>query len=102
MTLNSSFMNSRTWFIAKICVSSILLAVLVSQADLQEVIKSIASTNPVTVLVAFLVALISWAVNTLKWQRLLEALQYRLRYSSLFRLNLIGLFYSLLLPGQIS
>lgn len=95
-------MNGGTWLFAKICVSVTLLAVLVSQADLREVVKSAGSTNPAAVLVAFLVALVSWAVNTLKWQRLLEALQYRLRYSCLFGLNLIGLFYSLVLPGQIS
>src|SRR3989442_8518562 len=98
MTINRSiFFNSRVLLVAKICVSSILLAVLVSRADIQEVVKSLASTNPVAVVAAFLIALVSWAVNTLKWQRLLEALQYRLRYSSLFGLNLIGLFYSLLL-----
>ncbi len=102
MTVQKSFFSSRAWLAVKIFVSAALLAALIGRADLQEVVRSMASTSPVSALMAFLVALVSWAVNTLKWQRLLEAMEYRLRYSSLFGLNLIGLFYSLLLPGQIS
>lgn len=102
MTAERPFFGGRVWLAFKIFVSAGLLAVLISRADLQEVVRSAASTSPVAVLIALLVALVSWAVNTLKWQRLLEATGYRLKYSSLFNLNLVGLFYSLLLPGQIS
>lgn len=75
---------------------------LISRANWTELANSIAGASPVGLILAFFLAMASWSVNTFKWQRLLQALGERCPYFSLFGLNLTGLFYSLLLPGQVS
>lgn len=83
-------------------ISVALLAVLLGNVDTAQVTESLLRADLRWLAVAFLAALGAWAVNTAKWQRLLAVLGRRLPYGYLFALNFVGMFYSVLLPGQIS
>ncbi|HCE42147.1 MAG TPA: hypothetical protein DET40_01195 [Lentisphaeria bacterium] len=83
---------------AKILITAVLLSVCLLNADVRMSIESLFSKIPYyNFLVAAALFLFAIAVNTLKWKLLLP--QYR--FSQMFRLNLIGRYYSLLLPGQL-
>lgn len=83
-------------------ISVALLAVLLANVDTGQVTGALLEADIRWLLLAFLAALSAWAVNTYKWQRLLAVLGRRLPYGYLFALNFVGMFYSVLLPGQIS
>ncbi len=95
-------MSGKTGLLLKAAVSIALLAVLVSRVPLAGLAATLARADPLLLTLAAAAAFGGWAVNTLKWWQLLAALHPGGRYSDLLALNFIGMFYSLVLPGQIS
>ena len=83
-------------------ISVALLAVLLVNIDTSQVAAALLRTDLRWLGLAFLAALAAWSMNTAKWQRLLATLGRRLPYGYLLALNFVGMFYSVLLPGQIS
>ena len=94
--------RERWWFILKLTVSLALLGYLLGRVDLEQVAALLIQAHPALLTLAFAATVAAWLLNTYKWQQLLRALGHGPAYRSLFALNYIGIFYSLVLPGQVS
>src|SRR5438046_2299497 len=79
-----------------------LMVFLLTQVDASQVVSGLAGADPLWLVGSVLAAIAAWCVNTWKWQRLLAVAGQRQRYPYLLGLNFIGMFYSIVLPGQIS
>ena len=90
------------WQVLKVAVSIVLLGFLLSRVDLGQISALLREAHPGFLALAFGTTVVAWLLNTLKWQRLLHALGQRLPYRQLLMLNYIGIFYALVLPGQVS
>jgi uncharacterized membrane protein YbhN (UPF0104 family) len=83
-------------------VAAVLLIVIFSRVDLQQMATVITSLSPSIVGLALLVNLFAWVVNSYKWQLLLTSYGIRHRLDGLLRLNLVANFFSKALPGQVT
>jgi len=88
-------------FIAKAAISLLLLTVVLVKVDLSSVFQVLGRADFLLCLLSISIAVGAWLVNTYKWQVLLTGPGIRPKYSELLRLNLIGMFYNLVLPGQV-
>ena len=94
--------SGKTGLLLKAAVSIALLAVLASRVPLADLAATLARADPLLLAGAVAAAFGGWAVNSLKWWQLLAALHPGGHYADLLALNFIGMFYGLVLPGQIS
>lgn len=94
--------KERWWLILKLMVSLALLGFLLGRVDRAQVAALLLEANPMLLSLAFAATVAAWLLNTYKWQLLLRALGHVPTYRSLLALNYIGIFYSLVLPGQVS
>jgi glycosyltransferase 2 family protein len=91
------------WRFIQALTSAALIAWLLSKVDYWASLKSLTEARFSLVLLAVLASFIQWAmVNTLCWYVLLRAVHVRIDFLRLARANFSGLFYSLVLPGQVS
>ncbi|MBM2826343.1 MAG: hypothetical protein HW403_407 [Dehalococcoidia bacterium] len=90
------------WPILRAAVSVLLLGLVIAQVEILDLWSYMASANLVLVAAGFAAAIASWCVNTQKWGVLLKTLGEEQSFWSLLALNFTGLFYSLVLPGQVS
>lgn len=85
----------------KLAASLLLLGFVLLKVDFAASLAALRSSNFPLVFLALLTAFVSWFINTFKWQVLLAGPGTHLTYRDLLRLNFIGLFYNLVLPGQV-
>ena len=85
----------------KLGASGLLLVFVLSRIDGASLFHSFAQSDPSLNLIATLVALLGWGINTFKWQILLVAPGVNISFRELLRLNFVGIFYNLVLPGQV-
>ncbi len=88
-------------FLAKLCVSVILLAVLIFSINIPSIADAIVHSNPLLVLGAICAGIFFFVVSTRKWQILLDGTGCTAGYMQLLQLNLLGQFYNMVLPGQV-
>ncbi|MHA2013515.1 MAG: lysylphosphatidylglycerol synthase transmembrane domain-containing protein [Candidatus Helarchaeota archaeon] len=84
------------WNFLKLFFALGLLIWLLLQSDLFKLYQIILQLSVGYVLLAFVILLLALIINAIKWYILLR--QYNI--TTLFKLNLVGIYYSLLLPGQ--
>ncbi len=82
-------------------ISVTLLAFLLANVDIGQVLVPLSTASVPWLALALASALAAWVINTAKWSVLLAALERRLSYFYLLALNFVGMFYSMVLPGQI-
>jgi hypothetical protein len=85
----------------KVALSCALLAFVLLRVDLGSLGRTLATSDFGLVAVAVLVTFAAHALNTLKWQVLLAGPGSHLQYLELLKLNFIGMFYNIVLPGQV-
>jgi uncharacterized membrane protein YbhN (UPF0104 family) len=85
----------------KLAASAALLVLVLLRVDGAFLAQTLVAANPWLILAATGIAAGGIYINTYKWQGLLAAPGVRTSYTELLRLNFIGLFYNLLLPGQV-
>lgn len=85
----------------KVGISLLLLGFVMARVDLPALFQNLGKSNPYLFLLATLLAFVSWFLNTYKWQVLLAEPGAHLDYPELLRLNFMGMFYNLVLPGQV-
>lgn len=88
------------WLLVRLVVSAALLAVLLERINFRAIADNLLHASvgwviAANVLTAPVIVLVSW-----KWQILLRAAGVRESLPRLVRMNLIGGFYSLILPGE--
>ena len=86
-------------FILKLFISLFILYFIFLEVDFRSVFEAIKRVNLFDFLVALIIIFVCWVINSKKWQLLLEFLGFKEKLFSLFRLNLISLFYTVILPG---
>jgi hypothetical protein len=85
----------------KIAASLLLLAFVLLRVDAAALVATIREGDPYLLLFATALAFASWFLNAYKWQMLLSEPGAHLRYIELARLTFVGIFYNLLVPGQV-
>ena len=93
--------KGRWWLLVKAVISVALLGFLLRQADLAQLATLLLEADVLLLALALGAIVLAWMLNTLKWQLLLHALGHHPAYGRLLALNYIGMFYSLVLPGQV-
>ncbi len=83
--------------IVKIFITCGLLIVLFIQSDLFQLYYTITKISIWYISLAFFLVILSFIINAFKWYLLLT--QYKI--TTLFKLNLVAVYYSTLLPGQL-
>ena len=86
---------------AKAAISILLVGVALSRVDVSSLLETLHRAALPFVLLAAAVNLAAWLINSYKWQWLLANSGVAVPYRDLFGLNLVGTFYSMVLPGQI-
>ena len=95
-------MNRRAWWwTAKFVVSSGLLVLLLTRVDVGQAAAELSHADPVWVVLAMGATFAAMAVTTLKWRLLLRNLSASPPFWRLLQLNYTGLFYGMVLPGQV-
>lgn len=92
-------MNNKLKIIIKIFVSFLILYFLFIKINKKEFFGIIAKLNFKYLIFGLIFFLISYLINTKKWQFLLSKLKINESFGKLFKLNLISLFYTNVLPG---
>jgi uncharacterized protein (TIRG00374 family) len=85
--------------IVKITVSLGLIVFLLSRFDFSLVMQRLRQADASYIIFAVFVMLFAWLINSKKWQILLRQIDFSYSLSWLYRVNLISLFYSSVLPG---
>ena len=88
--------------VAQALFSLALLTWLFTRIDVAQLAEALLTTDLTLWAAGLATAVAAWLLNTAKWRVLLRALGYPNPYLKLLALNFIGMFYSIVLPGQVS
>ncbi|MDQ1392613.1 MAG: glycosyltransferase 2 family protein [Acidimicrobiaceae bacterium] len=94
--------HRRVWSILRVLATIVMLVALVSRVDLDTILPDWDPTHVGWLLLAMLVTLAGIALASLRWQRVLAALDLRSRMPRLLSTYLAGLFISNFLPSTIA
>ncbi|HET9494396.1 MAG TPA: lysylphosphatidylglycerol synthase transmembrane domain-containing protein, partial [Chloroflexia bacterium] len=89
-------------FAVKAGASILLLILVLARVDISAVGAALTRADAALVFLAVVIGTASWFVNTYKWQLLLGEQGPAGKYLHLLRLNFVGFFYNLALPGQVA
>ncbi len=92
-------MRKKFFILLKIGISFSLIYLVITRIDGVEVLSTLRSVHPGILLLAFLIFVVAHYLNTFKWQILLKVLSISEDMGKLFELHLIGIFYTMFLPG---
>ncbi len=87
--------------VLKITLSVGLLVFLLSHTGVEDTFRQLSTANLWYIPVGVMIYLASQAVSSYRWQFLSEALGFRLSLRELYDYYLIGMYFSLFLPGSI-
>ncbi|CAN2047524.1 glycosyltransferase 2 family protein [Candidatus Magnetomoraceae bacterium gMMP-1] len=82
----------------KFLISLSLLGWFIMQTDFSKVLKVLGSIPFYIIFLAVIINIFAFYINAVKWHKLLN----NFKLMKLFSLNLIALYYMLILPGQIA
>lgn len=94
--------HRRVWAIVRVVATIVMLVVLVSRVDLKTVLPDWDMSHLAWLVVALVVTLAGILLASLRWQRVMSALDLRSRMPRLFSTYLAGLFISNFLPTTIA
>lgn len=86
-------------FFIKLGVSIFLIVFIFSKVSFSDIFKILQSFNLFYILISLFFVILCYIINSIKWKMLLDYFGFRKRFFSLFKLNLIAIFYGLVLPG---
>jgi glycosyltransferase 2 family protein len=85
----------------KIFLTGILLTVLLIKVDITEVVQIFLNLNPVYLMGALFLVPFLYYIRTVRWNKLLHALNITVPLPIAYKILLIGSFYGLVTPGRI-
>lgn len=99
----SSRRSRLLWTLARIAVTVAALSVLFSMTDMNAVRDTLRTFPPYAALVVIVLAYVALAIGTLRWSVLMRTCGATSTppLTRLYRLSLVGLFYSTVLPGAV-
>ena len=86
-------------YLLKAAVTIVLVWVLLSKIDLGRFLLEIKNVEFRYFVLVAIVAMISWMLNSLRWEALLKIFKIQTKLYRLFFYNLASVFYSFVLPG---
>jgi uncharacterized membrane protein YbhN (UPF0104 family) len=91
------------WRVVRLAVTALALAWVLSRVDLEEVGAAFLRVPWTAFAAAIALTYVNLGIGTLRWQILLHAYgaPHRPSFGALYRLNLIGFFYNVWLPGGV-
>ncbi len=89
--------SNKMKFLFRIALTLFFIFIILYKIDIKLVISNMSSISPIIILFTVLINIITVVDNSIKWNCLL--LKHPLM--DLFKLNMIGQFFSLVLPGQL-
>lgn len=102
--MDHNFVPQKKWresliFIAKICVSAILIFLAFREVDLERLRTILFGIDRSALFLSVFVMASSWLINSARWSILLKICGIATGTIKLFSYNLISFFYSTVLPG---
>ena len=94
-------MSYRIRVFAKVSITLVLLLFLVYQMDLRKLVDILLSANPVFVLLASLVLVLTVLLSTIRWRTILRNFDIHSGFPPLAKITFIGFFFNLFLPSGI-
>ncbi|HEV2805998.1 MAG TPA: lysylphosphatidylglycerol synthase transmembrane domain-containing protein [Chthoniobacterales bacterium] len=91
-------MSGKRLLYLKICVTLILLGALIWRVDFGKVLRALDQFSARIWIAGGCIYFLSWVIASVKWRVLAPTIAFR----KLLTLNLVGQYYSTLLPGQIA
>jgi glycosyltransferase 2 family protein len=95
-------MRNRLGTLLKVVITVAGLAFIISQTEPAAAVRLILRANPLWVLAALLLVMLSIIVRAFRWRLLLLGLGVRLPLLKLIRLYFIGHFFNAFLPAVMS
>lgn len=96
------FQNKKVNFLIKLAISILILVFIFSKIEYKSFFNIIVRANWGLLILAILFGLIPYFFLTLRWKNFLNVLEINISLKKLYLINLLGVFYSLFLPGRIS
>jgi len=93
--------RSSLFLMAKVGVSTGLIAYLLSRVDLQALWRLISSANLWLLILALMLYLVAIAVGCMKWHLLLAPLNLKASFADLLAYTFVGLFFGNVLPSNV-
>ena len=94
-------MSDRGKILTKTTITLALLLFLAFQMDLGELVAILFSTNPILILLATLVHVLSVLLSVFRWRTILVNFDIHIDFSPLAKITFIGFFFNLFLPSGI-
>lgn len=94
-------MSDRGKILTKATITLALLFFLAYQMDLGELVAILLSTNPILILLATLVHVLSVLLSVFRWRTILVNFDIHIDFSPLAKITFIGFFFNLFLPSGI-
>ncbi len=92
---------SRVGTLLRLGVSLILLAWILSRADLRSIVEVLANADPRLLAAAFGLNLLGWVLSVTRWRLLLRARGVAVSFDTTLRSYLTGIFFNNLLPSTV-
>ena len=94
-------MSDRGKILTKTTITLALLLFLAFQMDLGELVAILFSANPILILLATLVHVLSVLLSVFRWRTILVNFDIHIDFSPLAKITFIGFFFNLFLPSGI-
>ena len=94
-------MSDRGKILTKTIITLALLLFLAYQMDLGELVAILLSANPILILLATLVHVLSVFLSVFRWRTVLVNFDIHIDFSPLAKITFIGFFFNLFLPSGI-
>ncbi|BFP42596.1 lysylphosphatidylglycerol synthase transmembrane domain-containing protein [Flavobacteriaceae bacterium GF1] len=85
----------------KVVISAVLIYFIFTKIDFREVVNVLKTANPLWLIAAFLLFVLSKILNALRLNLYFHAIGVKLTQLSNLKLYVLGMFYNLFLPGGI-
>jgi len=93
--------NKIIGLIARMAISIIILAVLFTKIDFQEIKKSVIDTNHTVLIVGILIYTLCQFINAHKWQLIANNVGFKNKFKEYVDYYFVGLFFNLFLPTTV-
>lgn len=93
--------SGRTRLLAKLLVSLVLLAVVVTAAGPRQILEVLAGVDRLGFALALAIGLVGIVLSTKRWQLLLASKREHISFARIFKIYYVGAFSNLFLPSSI-
>jgi len=93
--------NKIIGLIARMAISAIILAILFTKIDFQEIKRSVIDTNHTVLIIGILIYTLCQFINAYKWQLIANNAGFKNKFKEYVDYYFVGLFFNLFLPTTV-